>query len=65
MLSVSLGNKIAAVVNDLISTGTLANQLKGPTYFLFFAGLLGAVTIGFVIASQWFREKTYIQGEAA
>lgn len=65
MLSVSLGNQIAAKVNGLISSGTLAEHLKGPNYFLFFSALLGVVTVGYVFASRYFPEKTYIQGSAA
>jgi proton-dependent oligopeptide transporter, POT family len=65
MLSVSLGNVIAAAVNGLISSGALAEHLTGPNYFLFFAVLLGVVTIVFAAVARFFPEKTYIQGSAA
>ncbi len=62
MLSVSLGNMIAATVNGVISSGTVAEALKGPNYFLFFAALLTVVTVGYIFASQRFPEHTYVQG---
>lgn len=61
MLSVSLGNLIAAGVNKVISSGTMAEQLKGPTYFLFFAILLGTTSFVYVFAARKFPEKAYIQ----
>ena len=61
MLSVSLGNLIAAGVNRVISSGAAADYLRGPKYFLFFAALLAVTTTVYVFASQRFREHTYIQ----
>jgi len=63
MLSVSLGNLIAATVNGLISRTSLGETLKGPAYFLFFAVLLSATSLVYVFAATRFREKTYIQGK--
>lgn len=61
MLSVSLGNVMAAGVNALIGYPAVGAYLKGPNYFLFFAALLGASTVLYTIASQRFQERTYIQ----
>ncbi|MGC3971029.1 MAG: MFS transporter [Pirellulales bacterium] len=61
MLSVSLGNVMAAGVNWLIGSSSLGAHLKGPNYFLFFSVLMGTSTLLYIFASRHFHEKTYIQ----
>jgi POT family proton-dependent oligopeptide transporter len=39
-------------------------KLKGPSYFLFFAVVMGVTAALFVLASQFYRGRTYIQDEA-
>lgn len=65
LFSVSLGNLIAAGVNSLISWPAIAGLLKGPNYFLFFAALLASTTTVYMVVSQFFQERTYVQGDDA
>jgi len=65
MFSVSLGNLFAAVINLMITRTTIGAKLEGPTYFLFFAGLLTATTVVYAAVATRFKEKTYIQGDQA
>lgn len=36
-------------------------KLSGSSYFYFFAGLMATITILFIIASRFFKTKTYVQ----
>lgn len=38
-------------------------KLSGSSYFYFFAGLMAAITFLFIIASRFFKTKTYVQGD--
>ena len=65
-LGVAIGNYLAMGVNMLIEsqiqkTGT--SPLEGATYYWFFAGAMIAVTVVYVIWSQFYKGQTYIQGE--
>ena len=40
-------------------------KLVGPVYFLFFAGLGGAVAVLFVFVAGFYRERTYVRDAAA
>lgn len=40
-------------------------RLVGPQFFLFFAGLMGAVGLVFIRVAMGYREKTYVRAEAA
>jgi proton-dependent oligopeptide transporter, POT family len=40
-------------------------KLVGPMYFLFFAGLGGAVAVLFVFVAGFYRERTYVRDAAA
>ena len=59
-LSVSMGNLLTFGVNWLG-----AEQLKGPVYYWFFAGLMLAAAVLFLFVVRFYREKTYIQQEGA
>jgi hypothetical protein len=62
-LTVTLGNVFTAVVNRLITTGTLV--LNGADYYWFFTwAMLGAAVL-FAVATLLYRGRTYVQGEAA
>jgi POT family proton-dependent oligopeptide transporter len=64
LCSVALGNLFTAVVNQLIQNPDGSVKLKGPSYFLFFAVVMGVTAALFVLASQFYRGRTYIQDEA-
>ena len=63
--AVSLGNVFTAAVNFLIQNPDGTVKLAGASYFFFFAMVLLATSILFVIAARFYRGKTYIQEEAA
>lgn len=65
-LGVSLGNLFTSGVNFILGAmkgedGTTA--LDGANYYWFFAGLMAATTVVFVVFAQFYRGETYIQGE--
>lgn len=64
-LSVSLGNGITALVNQIIvnSDGTL--KLNNIEYFWFFAGLMFITAILFILVASRYKEENYIQSRDA
>ncbi|MFG0245259.1 MAG: POT family MFS transporter [Phycisphaerales bacterium JB052] len=66
MLGISLGNFYVAGVNLIMeATKDEAGNtpLDGPTYYWFFSGLMIATTIIYIIYTQFYKGRTYIQGE--
>lgn len=66
MLGISLGNFYVAGVNLVMeATKDEAGNtpLDGPNYYWFFSGLMIATTVVYVIYSQFYKGRTYIQGE--
>tara|TARA_E500000318_G_scaffold86482_5_gene83144 strand:- start:213668 stop:215290 length:1623 start_codon:yes stop_codon:yes gene_type:complete len=66
MLGISLGNLYVAGVNIVMeATKDEAGNtpLDGPNYYWFFSGLMIATTVVYVIYSQFYKGRTYIQGE--
>lgn len=63
LLSVTLGNLFTGLVNWGIANVAVLKNLTGASYFLFFAGFMMAMTIAFVIAAVFYKEKTYLQGD--
>jgi len=61
LLSVSLGNSIAAAVNFLIQGTDGTSAFSGASYFWFFVVLTFVFTIGFVIFAIKYKEKSFIQ----
>jgi POT family proton-dependent oligopeptide transporter len=61
--SVSLGNLFTAAVNYFIQNPDGTVKLKGASYFLFFAAVMGVTAVLFVVVAQFYRGKTYIQDE--
>jgi POT family proton-dependent oligopeptide transporter len=61
--SVALGNLFTAAVNVFIQNSDGTVKLKGAWYFLFFAGVMGATALLFVVVARFYRGKTYIQDE--
>lgn len=65
MLSVTLGNLLTSVVNQLIQNGDGTTWLPGASYYWFFTILQFVAAILFVGIAATFREKTYIQESSA
>jgi POT family proton-dependent oligopeptide transporter len=68
MLGISLGNLYVAGVNLVMeaSKDDAGNTpLDGPNYYWFFSGLMIATTVVYVIYSQFYKGRTFIQGEDA
>lgn len=61
LLSVSLGNGIAALVNSLITAENGESILAGANYFWFFVLLMGVTSIVFVLIAYKYKEKEFIQ----
>jgi POT family proton-dependent oligopeptide transporter len=66
LLSVSLGNLLTSVINQVIQKPDGTTWLPGASYFWFFTGLMAAASIGFLAIVATYKERTYVQqaGEA-
>lgn len=65
LLSVSVGNFFIAAVNFFISHFDSAGWLSGARYYWFFAALMLVSSLAFVAVAINYKERTYIQDEAA
>ncbi len=65
LLSVFAGNKATAAVNSFIKAqkDQGVTVLEGENYYWFFAGAMLVTAVLFVLWSQFYRGRTYIQGE--
>lgn len=66
MLGISLGNFYVAGVNyfmELTKDEAGRTPLDGPNYYWFFAGLMIATLMVYLVYTQFYKGKTYIQGE--
>jgi POT family proton-dependent oligopeptide transporter len=66
MLGISLGNAYVAGVNFIMEkTKDEAGNtpLDGPNYYWFFSALMLVTLIIYIVYSQFYKGKTYIQGE--
>ncbi|MDF1869217.1 MAG: POT family MFS transporter [Phycisphaerales bacterium] len=67
-LGVAFGNYLAMGVNMYLERQiklTGSSPLEGAKYYWFFAGAMMAITVLYVIWSQFYKGQTYIQGESA
>ena len=62
--AVALGNVFTAAVNFLIQNPDGSVKLAGASYFFFFAAVMGATALIFVVVAGFYRGTTYLQGEA-
>jgi len=64
-ISMALGNLFTARVNEHISVRKAAGSavLQGANYFWFFTAVIAITTALFIVWSQFYRGRTYIQGE--
>ena len=60
LAAVTLGNVFTALVNKFG-----AEQLKGPAYFLFFAGVMAVAAVCFVVVAMRFKPRDILQDEVA
>lgn len=63
LLCISLGNAFTSAVNYFIQNEDGSVSLSGADYYLFFAGLMFVVSLGFVFVSRYYKEVSYIQEE--
>ncbi len=65
LLSITLGNLFTAKVNGIIAAQKAAGSsfLEGATYYWFFTAVMAVTAVAFVLWSQFYRGRTYIQGE--
>jgi POT family proton-dependent oligopeptide transporter len=65
LVAIALGNLFTAQVNGYIDTqkklGTTI--LEGANYFWFFTAVMLATAVVFAVWSQFYRGRTFIQGE--
>ncbi|MBF0105454.1 MAG: POT family MFS transporter [Deltaproteobacteria bacterium] len=64
LLSVTLGNLIAAGVNYFIKNPDGSEKLAGADYFWFFTILMVIAAVVFAISSKFYKEESYIQEDA-
>lgn len=63
MLSVSLGNIFTAGVNAFIQNPDGTSKLEGASYFYFFAGIMLATAVLFILVTIFYKPKEYLQEE--
>ena len=61
--SVSLGNAFTALVNYLIHHAGPSMRLSGEAYYWFFAKLMFATAVLFIVVARTYRPKTFVQDE--
>ncbi len=64
LLSISLGNIIAAVVNMVIENPDGTTKLPGASYYWFFAAAMLVTSLLFIPVALSYRQREYIQDEA-
>jgi proton-dependent oligopeptide transporter, POT family len=62
LFSVSLGNLFTSLVNVWIQNPDGSSKLTGPSYYLFFAGLMAVTTVLYAIYASTYRSHRYVQG---
>jgi POT family proton-dependent oligopeptide transporter len=64
-LGACVGNLVTAAVNSFLQNEDGTGKLSGPGYYLFFAILLSAMTVLFVVWSKFFTEPAGAEGAEA
>jgi POT family proton-dependent oligopeptide transporter len=65
LLSISLGNVFAAIVNDVIRNDDGTSKLPGASYYWFFTIAMLVTAVLFIPVAARYKVKDYIQDEAA
>jgi POT family proton-dependent oligopeptide transporter len=63
LLAIALGNQITAFVNMMVRVLGLQHLMTGPSYYLFFAGLMVFAAVGFVFVAMKYKEQTILHEE--
>jgi POT family proton-dependent oligopeptide transporter len=63
LTSITLGDSFVAAVNIFIENKDGTSKLPGPTYYLFFAGLLLVSSVVFIFVARKYQPHTFIQDE--
>ncbi|RIK83850.1 MAG: MFS transporter [Planctomycetota bacterium] len=65
LVAIALGNFLTAQVNEYLDEQRKAGSqvLEGANYYWFFTGIMLAAALLFVLWSQFYRGRVYIQGE--
>ena len=65
LVAIALGNILTAMVNEYIDTQKKLGVkiLDGANYYWFFAIVMFAAAVAYVLWSQFYRGRVYIQGE--
>ncbi|MCC6493686.1 MAG: POT family MFS transporter [Pirellulales bacterium] len=65
LVAIAVGNIVTAQVNEYLDAQRKAGSdvLEGANYYWFFAGIMFAAAVVFVLWSQFYRGQVYIQGE--
>ena len=63
LMSVSLGNAFTSLVNVMIQQEDGTVILEGASYYWFFAGIMLAASVLFILVARCYQEKTYLQGQ--
>ena len=61
MASVAMGNLFTSLVNVMILDTDGSSKLDGPSYYLFFAGVMLLTALLFIPISMAYKEKVYLQ----
>lgn len=61
MASVALGNLFTSLVNYIILNDDGSSKLEGPSYYLFFAGVMLVTAVVFIPVALAYKEKSNLQ----
>jgi POT family proton-dependent oligopeptide transporter len=64
LLSISVGNLFAAVVNDVIKSSDGTSKLPGASYYWFFVVAMIVTAVLYIPVAARFKLREYIQDEA-
>lgn len=62
LLSISIGNGVAALVNVFIQDEHGHSRVTGATYYLMFASLMAVTTVGYAFYARGYRGQRFVQG---
>jgi len=63
LLSVSLGNIITAIINNVILNNDGTSKLPGEMYYYFFAFLMLITSLLFIFVFKYYKEEIYLHDE--
>ena len=63
LLCISLGNELTALINRGIRVFSWENVMTGPTYYLFFAGMMFVAAVLFIFVARTYKEVSILHEE--